>query len=221
MKKYLCLFLLFISLYQFYIFFSWYLSDEKIFIENALWLSIYAAIPMFLFIFFIHNLFYPKNTNDYAQVITFPPLIMLFSMNIAFSISALNKYYFQIYNLPKFLDFLRFKELGFFFIIISILLISFAFNKFKEKNEDPNPTTSSETVLTKGIYKFTRNPIYLGFIFFQLGVGMALHHVHIVLFVIFTLFALDLFVVKPEENYLEKKFGKRYLTYKIQTRRWL
>lgn len=221
MKKYFCLFLLLFSFYNFYEFFSWYLGNEMIIIEDAMWLAIYAATPLFLFIFFIHIFFYPKNTSDYAPVITFPPIIMLFSMNLAFSISAINKYHYQIYDLPEFFDFLRFQELGIFFMVTGILLISLAFNRFKEKNEDPNPTTSSETILTKGIFKFTRNPIYLGFLFFQFGSGMALHHVHIIFFTIFTFLILDLFVVKPEEDYLEKKFGEEYLVYKKQARRWL
>ena len=221
MKKYFCLFLLFFSIYNFYIFFSWYLGDKRIFIEDAFWLSIYASIPMYCFIFFIHLFFYPKNTNDYAEVLTFPPTLMLFSMNTAFFISSINRYHFQIYDLPKFFDFLRFKELGIFFIVIALILITLAFNEFKEKNEDPNPTTSSETILSKGIYKITRNPIYLGFLFFQLGVGMALHHVHISIFTILTFVVFNSFIIKPEENYLEKKFKGNYLNYKKRVRRWL
>ena len=80
-------------------------GDKRIFIEDAFWLSMYASIPMYCFIFFIHLFFYPKNTNDYAEVLTFPPTLMLFSMNTAFFISSINRYHFQIYDLPKFFDF--------------------------------------------------------------------------------------------------------------------
>ena len=105
--------------------------------------------------------------------------------------------------------------------MIALILITLAFNEFKEKNEATNPTTSSETILSKGIYKITRNPIYLGFLFFQLGVGMALHHVHISIFTILTFVVFNSFIIKPEENYLEKKFKGNYLNYKKRVRRWL
>ena len=104
-------------------FFEWYLSDIKIFVEDALVLSLYASIPTYIVIILIHIFYYPTNKDDHASVITFPPIIWLFSINTGFSIAALNMYYYQLYQIPKFLDFLRTSEIGLFFLVLAISLI--------------------------------------------------------------------------------------------------
>ena len=98
MKKFLCLSLFIFSIFYFVEFFSWYLSDKKILIEDAMILAIYASLPLFFMIFLTHIFFYPKNQDDHAKVISFPPMIMLFSANLGFLLGAINRYHYQIYD---------------------------------------------------------------------------------------------------------------------------
>ena len=63
--------------------------------------------------------------------------------------------------------------------------------------------------------------MYLAILILQIGIGMSLSMIHIILFVIFTYIALKYYVILPEEKYLEKKFGTQYLVYKKTVRRWL
>ena len=51
-----------------------------------------ANIALFLMIFLVHSFFYPKNTTDHAQVISYPPMIMLFSINLSVSFFILGFY---------------------------------------------------------------------------------------------------------------------------------
>jgi protein-S-isoprenylcysteine O-methyltransferase Ste14 len=79
----------------------------------------------------------------------------------------------------------------------------------------------SNSLVMKGIYTFTRNPMYLGFLLWLFSLGVLLRNpislIAIVLFIIY----MNIFQIIPEENILEEKFGKEYLKYKENVRRWL
>jgi protein-S-isoprenylcysteine O-methyltransferase Ste14 len=152
---------------------------------------------------------------------TFPPLIMLFSINLGFGVGVYNLYVSQSYTLPDFLDYLRSTELGIFFILFSFVLIYLSLKLFKENKEDPNPTTTSNKLIINGIFKYIRNPMYLSLICFQLGIGALLSFIHISLFSLLTLFILHFYIIKNEETYLRHKFGKQYDLYMGTSRRWI
>ncbi len=221
MKKIFCLTLFIISIYYFVKFFSWYLSDEKILMEQALLLAMSASLPLFLMIILTHIFFYPKNSNDHAKVISFPPIIRLFSANLGFFIGAINRYHYQIYEFSIYFDFLRLPLLGVSLIFLGIIIIHLAIKQFYKINEDPMPTTSSQNLIEKNIYQLTRNPMYLGLLIFQIGLGISLKFIHITLFAVMTFVIFDFFVIRREEIYLEKKFKEEYLIYKSKVRRWL
>ena len=115
MFKKIVIYLIFIlSLISYVNFFEWYLSDAKIFVEDALKLSLNASIPTYVMIMLIHIFYYPTQKDNHADVITFPPIIWLFSINTGFSIATLNMYYYQLYQIPRSFDFLRTLEIGVF-----------------------------------------------------------------------------------------------------------
>ena len=214
------LYILFLyAIYNYFIFFKWYLGDTQMIIENAYYLSLKSSVPLFLFVFFIH-IFFHKNEIDAAQVISFPPIIFLFSSNCGFMLATTNMYYLQLYKIPEFFDLLRSNVVGLIFIIIAMSIISSALRKFKSNSEDPNPTSSSTQIFCDGIYKYTRNPMYLGLILFQIGLGMVLSMIHIIFFTLFTYFVYRYGVIAREEVYLNQKFGESYKQYTQKTRRW-
>lgn len=85
----------------------------------------------------------------------------------------------------------------------------------------PNPSRPSTVLVLSGIYRFTRNPMYFGLtlifagmlIFFQISWGL--------LFVPLVVWLITIWVIIPEEKYLENKFGEEYLQYKSIVRRWI
>ena len=103
--------------------------------------------------------------------------------------------------------------------IVSILGV-WEFRKQKTTVNPMSPQESNSLVI-KGIYIFTRNPMYLGFLLWLLSFGVFLRSpislIAIILFVIY----INIFQIIPEENILEEKFGKEYLKYKGNVRRWL
>ena len=213
--------LLFNFIYHYYDFFLWYLGGQPIQIEYAYHKGMYAFASALIFIIYIHVLFFPKNKLDIPRIPSFPPLIMLFSLNFGLLIGVYNLYVIQLYKLPEFLNYLRSVEIGSIFILLSFLLIYFSIQSFKNHQEDPNPTTESNILITTGIFKYIRNPMYLALTLFQFGIGATLSFIHISLMSFVTIVLLHYFVVRKEENYLTDKFGSSYITYINNTKRWL
>ena len=208
-------------LYHYAVFFSWYLGDTQIQIESAFSLGIVAFISGLAFILFIHVSYFPRELNNSAAIPTFPPLIMLFYFNLGFYIGISNLYIIQLYELPIFLDSLRSPELGGLTILVSFILIFLSVGLFRKNTEDPNPTTQSNKLITTGIYKYIRNPMYLALVIFQIGLGISLSFLHISLMSFFTAITLHYFVIKKEETYLLNLFGDDYESYKVRSRRWI
>ena len=220
-KKFSSYLLLVNMFYQYINFFSWYLGSTQIQIESAFSLGIIAFISGLAFLLFIHISYFPKELNNSAAIPTFPPLIMLFSLNLGFFIGIGNLYVIQLYKLPVFLDTFRSPELGGLVIFVSFMLIFLAVGLFRRNEEDPNPTTQSNKLITSGIYKYIRNPMYLALVILQIGLGISLSFLHISLMSIFTIITLHYFVIKREETYLKKLFGVDYESYKAKSRRWI
>ena len=208
-------------LYHYAIFFSWYLGNTQIQIESAFSLGMIAFISGLVFILFIHIVYFPRELNNSATIPTFPPLIMLFYFNLGFFIGISNLYAVQLYKLPVFLDSLRSPELGGLAVLVSFILIFLAVGLFRQNEEDPNPTTQSNKLITSGIYKYIRNPMYLALVILQIGLGISLSFLHISLMSIFTAIALHYFIIKREETYLKNLFGADYESYKAKSRRWI
>ena len=92
---------------------------------------------------------------------------------------------------------------------------------FKRTGQDPKPWRPSPELLVKGIYRHTRNPMYVGITLFQLGLGVALDNGWIAAFAPVALVIVHFLAVRPEEAYLTEKFGESYLRYRAAVRRYL
>jgi protein-S-isoprenylcysteine O-methyltransferase Ste14 len=80
-------------------------------------------------------------------------------------------------------------------------------------------TTSS--LIIEGPYRFTRNPIYLGFTLFYGGITALANSLPSALLLPFVLVMMRRGVIEREERYLERIFGEEYLLYKARVRRWV
>jgi protein-S-isoprenylcysteine O-methyltransferase Ste14 len=79
----------------------------------------------------------------------------------------------------------------------------------------------ANTLVYTGVFKRTRNPIYLSFAFFTLGLGIATVNPWMVVLAPALLLYLQERVVKREEAYLKERFGADYADYMSKVRRWL
>ena len=111
---------------------------------------------------------------------------------------------------------------GIFFTLGFIALISGVLH-FGKVGTTVNPTApaKSRTLVTFGIYRITRNPMYLGLLLMLVGWGIYLSN-SISLFSLVGFVAyMNKFQITPEERILRGKFGQEYESYTKQTRRWI
>jgi protein-S-isoprenylcysteine O-methyltransferase Ste14 len=80
------------------------------------------------------------------------------------------------------------------------------------------PTT---TIVRTGPYRFSRNPIYLAFSLFQLGLALLVNSLAVLIMLVPAVAVISLVVIPREERYLEARFPSQYLPYKASVRRWL
>jgi protein-S-isoprenylcysteine O-methyltransferase Ste14 len=80
------------------------------------------------------------------------------------------------------------------------------------------PTT---TIVSGGPYRFSRNPIYLAFSLFQLGLAIWVNSLALLILLVPAIAIMSSVVIPREESYLEEHFPSEYPPYKASVRRWL
>ena len=110
---------------------------------------------------------------------------------------------------------------GWLIVVLSILVFGlWSVILFRKGGQSENPWKPTTEIVESGPYRFTRNPMYLQMILVCIGVSIALGNIWILLLTPVAMFILVKLVIKPEEAYLEEKFGETYLLYKHRVKRW-
>ena len=93
---------------------------------------------------------------------------------------------------------------------------------FRRARTTVNPTTpqASSAVVSTGIYRLTRNPMYLGFLLALVGWSLALGTLLALAPVAGYVAYMNRFQIEPEERALRAKFGAEYEDYLRRVRRW-
>ncbi|MCL4684902.1 isoprenylcysteine carboxylmethyltransferase family protein [Myxococcota bacterium] len=99
-------------------------------------------------------------------------------------------------------------------------LVSSAMGRFRLTGQDPKPWKSTPEIISSGVYRYTRNPMYVGMALVQTSIGIGWGNGWILAFVPIVLVILYGVAVRHEEAYLERKFGDLYTRYKASVRRW-
>ena len=113
--------------------------------------------------------------------------------------------------------------LSIFFFVYGIFVFAAAVISFKKQKTTVNPISieNASSLVVSGIFKQTRNPMYLGMSFVLLGLTFKFNVIGGLLFTgIFMLF-ITIFQIKPEEVAMEKLFGQEWKDYTKNVRRWL
>jgi protein-S-isoprenylcysteine O-methyltransferase Ste14 len=94
--------------------------------------------------------------------------------------------------------------------------------EFRRAQTTTNPLnpSSTSTLVTQGIYRFTRNPMYLGFVLVLLGWAAFLSNAATLVVVAGFVFYLTRFQIVPEERALERAFGADFRAYRSAVPRW-
>ncbi|WP_020482166.1 methyltransferase family protein [Methylomonas sp. MK1] len=94
---------------------------------------------------------------------------------------------------------------------------------FRAAKTTVNPTRpgAASTLVSSGIYRFSRNPMYVGFLFTLGSWAFFLAHAAGFIFLPAFVIYMNRFQISPEERALSIKFGKHFVTYTQSVPRWL
>lgn len=106
-------------------------------------------------------------------------------------------------------------------LVIGIMLNLLADRALKKHNTTVKPFEESSALITDGVFRITRNPMYLGMVLILFGVAMLLGSAapFVVIFLLAAL--LDRVFIAPEEQMLNDTFGEQFREYRRRVRKWI
>lgn len=153
--------------------------------------------------------------SDVAGVIALPPLIFLGFLaaaalfEVVVPLAVLGAHAF-----PRYLA-------GAVLAAGGSVMILMGTRRFQAAGTNIPPSLPTTALVVDGIYRRTRNPLYLGMTLVYLGVGVAAGSIWAIVLVVPLLWIINSGVIVREESYLERKFGDAYRAYKARVRRWV
>ncbi len=156
-----------------------------------------------------------NQSEDKAKVRFPPPLVYIIAILVGYLLDR------SIFPLPiddqipmRIASVVMFAFFGALFLLMS-------FAHFKRTGQKPEPWTTTPAIITEGIYQYSRNPMYVGMGLLQLAFAFGLNSLWLIILTPLSLFIVYLIAIRPEELYLEAKFGDSYRAYLRSVRRWL
>jgi protein-S-isoprenylcysteine O-methyltransferase Ste14 len=155
-----------------------------------------------------------QNTADVANLgLIRPPFVYLGSIGLGLLIHFL----WPVQLLPASVNL----PIGVMLVLLAAALFFSAVRTFR-KAGTPVPGNLPTTIIVRtGPFRFSRNPIYLAFTLFQVGLAAWLNGLGLLVTLLPALALMMLVVIPREERYLEARFPSEYLPYKREVRRWL
>ena len=111
--------------------------------------------------------------------------------------------------------------IGIILILGGILIDIRAWALFKKEKTTLNPYKKPLKLVNSGLFKISRNPMYLGMDLVLWGLSIFLGSLITFIFPIIFIILIEKLFIRFEEKNLEKRFGKKYLNYKKKVRRWI
>ena len=152
-------------------------------------------------------------TTDKAHVIALPPLIV----GAILGLGLLLDFFWPM----RFLGRTNALWLGALLIVASIPIVIGAVSQLTKAGTALDVRKPTTEIVTGGVFRMSRNPIYLSMMLAYLGIASLVDSLWILLLALPLVVILQKGVIEPEERYLEEKFGEKYLRYKSQVRRWI
>jgi protein-S-isoprenylcysteine O-methyltransferase Ste14 len=112
-------------------------------------------------------------------------------------------------------------SLGAMVFVLALALVAWAIVTITRVGSNVPTNRPTTTIVERGPYRFTRNPIYLGMFLGLIGLAIAFDNLWLPIMLVPFAFVIRYGVVAREEAYLERKFGDAYRGYRSRVRRWL
>ena len=153
---------------------------------------------------------------DVPGVRILPPILFLAVLVAAF----LLQWVWSLRMVPGELV-LMVRAIGMVLVVLAFALGLSAVSRFRKAGTNVSPLEPVTVLVLEGPYRFTRNPMYLGFVLLTTGVAGIANSLWPIVLLVPALVILQRGVIEPEERFLERKFGAEYRVYKARVRRWI
>ena len=153
------------------------------------------------------------SSPDHAGVRFPPPLLYVAGLGLGFLLQAL-------WPLPAWSQTVG-ALLALPCLALCVALCGWAIALFRRFRTSLVPIVPAATLVTRGPYRVTRNPMYVGLAFLYAGTALYFRLSWGLLLLPVVLLGIYYLVITREERYLERRFGETYTRYKAQVRRWL
>ena len=106
---------------------------------------------------------------------------------------------------------------------MGLYILILAVNSFKKQNTTVNPIKieNASSLVTYGVFEYSRNPMYLGMAIILFGLALMFNVIGGTLFTVLFAIYITKFQIRPEEEVMERLFGEDFLQYKQNVRMWL
>ena len=142
-----------------------------------------------------------------------PPIVTLvFGLCIYLSKSFFPEFSFSILSSLSIISFI---------VGISVLVTAIISFKNHETTVNPISIEKASSLVVTGIFKYSRNPMYLGMSFILLGLTLKFNLIGGLIFTGLFMLFITVFQIKPEESAMEKLFDQEWKDYVSNVRRWL
>jgi len=105
-------------------------------------------------------------------------------------------------------------------IVIGFGILMTAIGLFKKAGTPPEPWKQVSALVTDGVYRWTRNPMYLGMTLIYLGFAIYADSLITLLLIVPVTFWITRNVIEKEEAAMTARFGSDYLAYRERVGRW-
>jgi protein-S-isoprenylcysteine O-methyltransferase Ste14 len=151
---------------------------------------------------------------DSASVTFPPPLVYAGMLLLGLSLDRILPWSIELTSIARYA--------GSGILIVAGLLFGLsAAGLFRKAGTDVKPWKATSAIVADGVYRLTRNPMYLGMALLYAGLGLFFSSLGAMLLLPVLLIIIQTQVIAREERYLEGKFGDEYRRYKASVRRWL
>jgi protein-S-isoprenylcysteine O-methyltransferase Ste14 len=154
-----------------------------------------------------------NETRETAGVIAPPPLIYGGALGAGLLAKALFPATFMLPAIAR--------ALGLLLTGSGLLLFLSGLRAMRRAGTDVRPYKPTTSLVNQGPYRFSRNPIYVGFTLVYCGATALANSLPSALLLPFVLVLMQRGVIQREERYLEHVFGEEYVQYKARVRRWI
>jgi protein-S-isoprenylcysteine O-methyltransferase Ste14 len=153
--------------------------------------------------------------RDTPNVLIFPPLIPLSALVVGVVLN-----FFMPLGLLVHVLFLGRIVVGAIAFVVGTGMVIGANRIFQRIGTNVRPSQPTLALATKGIFTWTRNPMYVGGSLALLGMGIGFALDWVILLLVVSLPLLHYGIILREEHYLERKFGDEYRRYKTNVPRY-